>query len=125
MPRALPLPIPIPLLLLLLLALCLPAAAAPDMRFGFVGTGGRAFAAKFGLRYHTLEGNHPATGGPFSSVDPAHDPSPGTSVVREVAKLNVRNDGLGQSNAEFQAQLAKYVKDLSAWYVLPSSLRGP
>lgn len=92
--------------------------AAPDARFGFVGTGGKAFAAKFGLPYYTLEGNYPATGTLFSSVDPANDPPAGFKVVREVAKLNVRNDGLGQTNAQFQTSLQNYGTALATWYYL-------
>ena len=101
------------------------AFAAPDARFGFVGTGGRAFAAKFGLPYFTLEGNYAeGKGSVFASVDPDNDPAPGSRVVREVAKLNVRTDGLGQTNAQFQAKLTQYVKDLATWYALPSWARG-
>lgn len=74
-----------------------PSFPAGDDAFGLAGTGGKAFAARFGLRYHTLEGNYTATSGTlFHSTDPAQDPDPGFSVVREVAKLNVRNDGLGE-----------------------------
>jgi hypothetical protein len=111
---------------LLLLALSAASAfAAPDARFGFVGTGGRAFAAKFGLPYFTLEGNYAeGKGSVFASVDPDNDPAPGSRVVREVAKLNVRTDGLGQTNAQFQAKLTQYVKDLATWYALPSWARG-
>ena len=99
--------------------------AAADARFGLVGTGGKAFAAKFGFRYYTLEGNYSAgNGNVFSSVDPANDPAAGFSVVREAAKLNVRTDSLGQTNAQFQARLTQYVKDLATWYVLPSWARG-
>lgn len=99
--------------------------AAVDARFGLVGTGGAAFAAKFGLTYYTLEGNYAADKGTvFSSVDPANDPAAAFSVVREVAKLNVRNDGLGETNAQFQAKLNQYAKDLASWYVLPSWARG-
>ncbi len=101
------------------------APASVDGRFGLVGTGGAAFAAKFGFRYYTLEGNYaPDKGTLFSSVDPANDPAPGFSVVREVAKLNVRTDGLGQSNAQFQAKFNQYGKDLAAWYLTPSWARG-
>ena len=99
--------------------------APADARFGLVGTGGKAFAAKFGLRYYTLEGNYQeGKGAVFSSVDPANDPAAGFSVVREAAKLNVRTDGLGQTNAQFQAQLNRYAKDLAVWYMTPSFLRG-
>lgn len=108
-----------------LLCALVPARAEVDARFGLVGTGGRAFAAKFGLKYYTLEGNYSeGKGDVFSSVDPANDPAAGFSVVREAAKLNMRTDGLGQTNAQFQAKLTQYVKDLAAWYILPSYLRG-
>jgi hypothetical protein len=99
--------------------------ASVDSRFGLVGTGGAAFAGKFGFRYYTLEGNYAADKGTlFSSVDPSQDPPPGFSVVREVAKLNVRTDGLGQSNAQFQTQFNRYGKDLAAWYLTPAWARG-
>jgi hypothetical protein len=99
--------------------------AAPDARFGLVGTGGAAFAARFGFRYYTLEGNYAeGKGAVFSSVDPANDPAAGFSVVREAAKLNVRTDALGQTNAQFQAKLNQYAKDLAVWYMTPSFLRG-
>lgn len=102
------------------------AATLPgDDRFGLVGTGGKAFAARFGLRYYTLEGNYSAGNGPvFSSVNPANDPDDGFSVVREVAKLNVRTDSLGETNAQFQAKLSGYAKALASWYPLPSWARG-
>ncbi len=101
------------------------AASSADARFGLVGAGGAAFAAKFGLTYYTLEGNYSAeTGSLFSSVHPAYDPAAGFSVVREVAKLNVRNDSLGETNAQFQSKLSQYTKDLASWYVLPSWGRG-
>lgn len=101
------------------------AASSADARFGLVGTGGAAFAAKFGLTYYTLEGNYSAeTGSLFSSVHPAYDPAAGFSIVREVAKLNVRNDSLGETNAQFQSKLSQYTKDLASWYVLPSWGRG-
>ncbi len=101
------------------------SAATVDARFGLVGTGGRAFAAKFAFRYFTLEGNYAAGSGTvFSSVDPLNDPATGFSVVREVAKLNVRTDSLGQTNAQFQAKLTQYVKDLATWYAFPSWARG-
>lgn len=114
------------------LAIRTPLASAADLpevsadsRFGLVGTGGSAFAAKFGLRYYTLEGNYSeGKGAIFSSVDPANDPAAGFSVVREAAKLNVRTDDLGQSNAQFQAKLNRYAKDLAVWYLTPSFLRG-
>lgn len=111
----------------LAIALCAswPLHATVDARFGLVGTGGKAFAAKFGFRYYTLEGNYSAgNGNVFSSVDPANDPAAGFSVVREAAKLNVRTDSLGQTNAQFQARLTQYVKDLATWYLLPSWARG-
>src|SRR4051812_29029999 len=96
-----------------------------DPRFGLVGTGGAAFAEKFGLKYYILEGNYSdGKGDLFSSVDPANDPAPGFSVVRKVAKLNVRTDALGESNAQFQAKLTQYAKDLAGWYVLPGWARG-
>lgn len=99
--------------------------AAADARFGLVGTGGAAFAAKFGFRYYTLEGNYSQDNGTvFSSVDAANDPAEGFSVVREVAKLNVRTDDLGQTNAQFQAKLSRYAQDLAVWYLKPSWLRG-
>ena len=115
--------------LVLVLAAPTPTAsrtsAPADSRFGLVGTGGKAFAAKFGLRYYTLEGNYSeGKGAVFSSVDPANDPAAGFSVVREVAKLNVRTDDLGQTNAQFQAKLNRYAKDLAVWYMTPSFLRG-
>jgi hypothetical protein len=116
----------LPTIYLAAAAIAFPAAATPaDSHFALVGSGGRAFAAKFGFRYYTLEGNYSADkGSVFSSADPANDPPVGFSVVREVAKLNVRNDDLGQTNAQFQAKLTQYVKDLAAWYVLPSFARG-
>ncbi|MDB5105102.1 MAG: hypothetical protein JWP91_2791 [Fibrobacteres bacterium] len=101
------------------------AATTADSRFGLVGTGGAAFAAKFGFRYYTLEGNYAeGKGAVFSSVDPVNDPAAGFSVVREAAKLNVRTDALGQTNAQFQAKLSQYGKDLATWYVTPSWARG-
>jgi hypothetical protein len=97
----------------------------PDVRFGLVGSGGATFAAKFGLSYYTLEGNYSADrGGLFSSVDPVNDPAPGFKVVREVAKLNVRTDGLGETNAQFQTKLAQYTKELASWYLMPAWGRG-
>jgi transposase-like protein len=101
-----------------LLMLPLLLQAAPDPRFGFVGTGGKAFAQKFAVSYYTLEGNYPVSGTIFSSVDTANDPPVGQSVVREVAKLNVRNDGLGQTNAQFQSALQTYATNLATWYFL-------
>ncbi len=96
-----------------------------DPRFGLVGTGGAAFAAKFGFRYYTLEGNYSeGKGTVFSSVDPGNDPAAGFSVVREAAKLNMRTDALGQTNAQFQAKLNQYAKDLAVWYLTPSFARG-
>jgi hypothetical protein len=115
-----------PAALALISALAVQALPAPaDSRFGLVGTGGGAFAAKFGIRYYTLEGNYTeGKGAVFSSVDPANDPAAGFSVVREAAKLNVRTDALGQTNAQFQAKLNQYAKDLAVWYLKPSFLRG-
>jgi hypothetical protein len=103
-----------------------PLSATPaDARFGLVGTGGAAFAAKFGLSYYTLEGNYDASQGIiFSSVNANLDPRPGFKVVREVAKLNVRIDGLGETNAQFQTKLSQFTKDLATWYALPSWGRG-
>ena len=63
-----------------LLMLPLLLQAAPDPRFGFVGTGGKAFAQKFAVSYYTLEGNYPVSGTIFSSVDTANDPPVGQSV---------------------------------------------
>jgi hypothetical protein len=102
-----------------------PTPAAADARFGLVGTGGAAFASKFGFRYYTLEGNYSAGSGQvFSSVNPAADPAAGFSVVREVAKLNVRTDSLGQTNAQFQAKLNGHARNLATWYIKPSWMRG-
>ncbi len=96
-----------------------------DSHFGLVGAGGAAFAAKFGLTYYTLEGNYAAEKeSVFSSVDPVNDPAVGFKVVREVAKLNVRTDGLGQTHSQFQALLTQYTKDLASWYALPAWGRG-
>ena len=92
--------------------------AAPDPRFGFVGTGGKAFSEKFGIPYYTLEGNYPVSGTLFSSVDPANDPPAGHKVVREVAKLNVRNDGLGLTSTQFQTNFQNYATSLATWYLL-------
>lgn len=91
------------------------AGAAADARFGLVGTGGKAFAEKFGLSYYALEGNYPASGNVFSSVNPANDPAGGRKVLRKVAKLNVRNDSLGQTNAQFEAALGAYANALVTW----------
>lgn len=96
-----------------------------DEAFGLVGTGGKAFAARFGLKYYTLEGNYsPGSGTTFSSVHSANDPEAGFSVVREVAKLNVRTDALGETNAQFQTKLNNYAKALATWYPVPSCCRG-
>jgi hypothetical protein len=92
----------------------LSLGATTDARFGFVGTGGKPMAQKFGLPYYALEGNY-AVGPVFSSVDSLNDPPPGHKVLRKVAKLNVRNDGLGQSNAEFEAALGAYAAALATW----------
>jgi hypothetical protein len=92
------------------------ADAATDARFGLVGTGGKAFAHKFGLAYYALEGNYPASGNVFSSVDPANDPAAGFKVLRKVAKLNVRNDTLGQTNAQFESALGTYATNLAGWH---------
>ena len=95
-----------------------------DDRFGFVGTGGKAFAAKYKLGSYTLEGNYnSSTGSIFSSVNPAMDPDSGYSVVREVAKLNVRIDALGETNAQFQEKLRQYTLDLATWYSIPPGSR--
>ena len=101
------------------------ATLAGDERFGLVGSGGKAFAARFGLKYYTLEGNYSAgNGNVFSSVNPVNDPDSGFAVVREVAKLNVRTDNLGETNAQFQTKLTSYAKALASWYPLPSCCRG-
>jgi hypothetical protein len=93
------------------------AATAADARFGFVGTGGKAFAQKFGVPYYALEGNyHSATGALFSSVNPDNDPPAGHKVLRKVAKLNVRTDSLGQSDAESEAAFEAYGQALVGWY---------
>jgi hypothetical protein len=97
-------------------ALAAPVRAV-DARFGFVGTGGKPFAQKFGLPYYALEGNYDsANGSVFSSVNPANDPDSGFKVLRKVAKLNVRIDALGQSNAQFQAGFEAFAQALTAWY---------
>ena len=75
-----------------LTATALVSEAAVDARYGLVGTGGKAFAQKLGLTYYALEGNYPASGNIFTSVDPNNDPAAGFKVLRKVAKLNVRND---------------------------------
>lgn len=110
-------------LLLVLLAGPDPLAAAErqapaaDPRFAFAGSGGRAFASKFGLSYYSIEGNYMAgLGNLFHSANPAFDPPRGMRVVRKVAKLNVRTDSLGETNAQFQAKLINYALDLSSWY---------
>jgi hypothetical protein len=106
------------LIFLRLIWLPIFAHSAPNEHFGFVGTGGRAFAEKFDLPYYTLEGNyHPSTGNLFSSVHPANDPAPGKQVVREVAKLNVRIDGLGESNGQFQTKVNAFSQALVTWYL--------
>src|SRR5665213_1048235 len=103
---------------LILLLLPLVAHATSDVRFGFVGTGGEAFSEKFKVPYYTLEGNYPSSGTLFSSVDPNNDPPAGHKVVREVAKLNVRNDTLGQTNAQFQTAFQAYIQSLATWYLI-------
>lgn len=107
--------------------LSLPALAfgAPDARFGLVGTGGKALAQKLGVPYYALEGNYGATGTNFSSVDSLNDPPAGYKVLRKVAKLNVRNDGLGQSNAEFEAALGNFTQTLVAWHSSNKSTPRP
>lgn len=93
------------------------APSASDARFGFVGTGGKAFALKFGVPYYALEGNYTfSTGALFSSVHPDNDPPPGHKVLRKVAKLNVRTDSLGQSDAQAQAAFEAYGQQLVGWY---------
>jgi hypothetical protein len=95
--------------------------AAPDGRFGFAGTGGRAFAQKYGVLYYSLEGNYQAgLGNVFSSVDPSSDPPSGFKVVRKVAKLNVRTDALGETNAEFLSRLESHATSLALWYTFHS-----
>lgn len=113
-----------PRISLLLLACFFPGAAIPgvDFRFGFAGTGGEAFARKFGLPYYSLEGNYGSSGDSvFTSVHPDNDPDAGHRVLRKVAKLNVRVDTLGRSNAEFRGALEEYAGDLAFWYALPGS----
>ncbi len=88
--------------------LCLVAAIwiqgdEKDYRFGFTGTGGREFTEKFRLRYYA----------------PVNDPSPDEAVVRGVAKLNVRLDGLGESEEQFHKRLNNYVLNLITWYLVP------
>jgi hypothetical protein len=100
----------------------LSATAAPDARFALVGTGGKPLAQKLGVPYYALEGNYGASGSTFSSVDSLNDPPAGHKVLRKVAKLNVRNDGLGQSNAEFEAALGAFTQSLVAWH---SQRQGP
>ncbi len=96
-------------------------ASSPDLRFGFVGTGGLSFAKKFGLEYFTLEGNYTAGQGQiFSSVNPINDPPMGKKVLREVAKLNVRNDSLGENNSQFQSRFETYSTNLTTWYLMGS-----
>jgi hypothetical protein len=103
--------------LFLLLLLQGMAAAAVNPRYGFVGTGGKAFAQKFGATYYALEGNYnPATGTAFSSVHPDNDPPAGFKVLRKVAKLNVRIDALGQTNEEFKAAFEGHIQNLVGWY---------
>jgi hypothetical protein len=107
-----------------LLAVCLFVgtvleASAADVRFGFVGTGGKAFAQKFGVPYYALEGNyHSSTGTLFSSVHPDNDPPTGHKVLRKVAKLNVRTDSLGQSDAQSEAAFEAYGQALVGWYLI-------
>lgn len=94
--------------------------SSENTRLGFVGTGGLAFAQKFGLEYYTLEGNHPASGGTTAySLDSAFDPPAGLKVVREVAKLNERKDGLGESNAEFKTKLKSYATAMAKYRISP------
>ena len=92
------------------------ASAATDARFGLVGTGGKAFAQKLGLTYYALEGNYPGSGNVFSSVNPANDPAAGYKVLRKVAKLNVRNDTLGQANSQFEAAFGAFANSLAVWH---------
>ncbi len=113
------------LFFLLLIAITAFSQDSLDTRFGFVGTGGMSFAAKYHLPYFTLEGNYSTgKGTTFSSVDPENDPKPGFKVIREVAKLNVRTDALGESNLQFQTKLSQFTKDLASWYITPSWGRG-
>jgi hypothetical protein len=103
----------------------------PDNRFGFVGDGGLPLAQKFGLEYYTLEGNHcklnasgTCEGNPTlsstlpSSLNPANDPPQNPiahKVVREVAKLNVRNDALGENQDYLTTKLKRFT-ERRMWY---------
>lgn len=93
--------------------------AAPDLRFGFVGTGGKAFAEKFSLPYYVLEGNPDSQSALLFSTSPSHDPAPGYQVIRRVAKLTERSDGLGQSIVDFQNKITAYGQALAIWFTVP------
>jgi len=106
-----------------LLSLSQHAFAETDPRFGFAGTGGKAFAEKFGLSHYILEGNYPPSSTQMHSTSESHDPEVGYEVVRRVAKLTERSDGLGESLAEFQSKLAAYVQSLAIWFTIPIGVK--
>ncbi len=93
--------------------------AEPDLRYGFVGTGGKAFAEKFRLSHYVLEGNQDTLTTLLSSTSIANDPAPGFQVIRRVAKLTERVDGLGLSIADFQNKISAYGQALAIWFTLP------
>ncbi len=105
---------------LCLVAIIWSGEGEKDYRFGFTGTGGEAFTEKFRLRYYALEGNYEAGLAPYtSSTYPGHDPVSNKTAIREVAKLNVRMDDLGESEEQFQSRINEYVMDLLTWYLVP------
>ncbi|MFC1586440.1 T9SS type A sorting domain-containing protein [Fibrobacterota bacterium] len=111
--------------ILLLLFAVETGFCVPDPAFALTGTGGLPFAQKYSIPYYVLEGNYPTVGNIFHSVNSLLDPPDGHNVVREVAKLDVRNDGLGESYEQFRVKLEQYATDLTVWYLLPAFLRGP
>ncbi len=85
--------------------LCLIATTTFSSPFfsGFIGDGERAFAQKFGFRLYGLDGNQNDDANPTTvhSLMRANDPPPGKSVIRKVAQLGNRKDGLGYSAVHY------------------------
>lgn len=94
----------------------------PNQQYsGFIGEGEKEFAQKFGFRYYGLYGVQNDPGNPTSvhSLNEANDPPPGKNVIRKVAQLNHRQDGLGYTAVQFQESLKAFAQRRASWYANP------
>ena len=88
-----------------------------DPRFGFVGGGAQQFAHKFKTGSYVTIGNHDNSG-QIQNLTLAATSNEWyfDEIVRRVATLDARKDGLGQTVNAFESGIKKWSEELYIWY---------